>query len=144
MNLRGTAEADPRPSTSDILRPMNAAAWGVTFILGLAIGVGCRGAHGNQECVEGCEADAYCSVSGDRDPDGGCQFSATCEARPATCAAELTCDCLIEQELMSYREQGWSDDEVSVECEGDAASGFTVASSLSAKCLPNKFRVSGP
>ena len=44
---------------------------------------------------------------------------------------------------MPYREQGWSDDEVSIECKGDAASGFTVASSLAAKCLPNEFRESG-
>lgn len=106
-------------------------------MLGLALGVGCRGAHGNQECVEGCEAGAYCSVTGDRDPDGGCQFSAVCKARPDTCAEALSCECLIDEELMRYRKQGWSDDEVSVECSGDPDSGFTVASSLTPKCLPD-------
>src|SRR5688500_7924388 len=93
-------------------------------------GVGsCRGAHGETTCREGCAGDEYCSVTADRDPDGGCQYSASCEPLPATCAEAPTCACLIDQELAPYREQGWADDEVFVDCDGDAAGGFSIDSS---------------
>jgi hypothetical protein len=111
----------------------------VTLMTLVVLGLdGCRVVHGETTCEDGCPGDAYCSVTADRDPDGGCQFSAMCVAVPAPCAEAPSCACLIEEELAPYRDQGWADDEVFVDCDGDAASGFTVESSLAAKCLPDE------
>jgi hypothetical protein len=124
------------PAGSDMLPAMRALFWIGAVVLGVSLGVGCLGGNVDDDCDEGCADNTFCSVDADRDPDGGCQFSASCKAPPADCAEEPTCECLIEQALEPYRKQGWSDDEVAVECRFEPMRGFTVASSLSAGCLP--------
>jgi hypothetical protein len=96
------------------------------------------GTHGDETCVEACDpSSSYCSVGGDQDPDGGCQFSAVCRAFPASCEAAPTCECLADVERQPYRDQGWNDDEITVNCDLLPGGGFRIESSVSG-CLPSE------